>query len=84
MDENRRAPRRHVLKAGLISIGSGTITCTVRNISRSGASIDAASPNDIPDEFRLVLEMETRPHLCTVVWRKEKQIGVTFIHEHYP
>ena len=79
MDESRRAPRRRVLKAGLISVGGGgTITCMVRNISKSGASVDVASPISIPDEFTLVLEMESRPRPCTVVWRKEKQIGVAF------
>ena len=32
----------------------------------------------IPERFTLVLEMESAARPCTVVWRKDRQIGVEF------
>jgi hypothetical protein len=54
------------------------MTCMVRNVSSTGASIEAANLADIPESFKLVLEMETAARRCAVVWRKERQIGVEF------
>jgi hypothetical protein len=78
-DESRRAARHRVLKAGVISFGGAAITCTVRNLSDTGASLEVASPIGIPQEFTLVMEVEQRQHPCKVVWRKEKRIGVHFL-----
>jgi hypothetical protein len=76
--ENRRAARRNVLRAGRISFGKESMTCTIRNLSATGASMEGASLIRAPDIFRLVLEMESAERLCTVVWRKKAQIGVRF------
>jgi hypothetical protein len=75
-DEHRIASRHRVLKAGSIQFGGGSIDCTVRNISDTGAALDVTSPLGIPAQFTLVTDGN---HLsCRVVWRKEKRIGVTF------
>jgi hypothetical protein len=50
----------------------------VRNVSATGAAIEAANLADIPDSFKLVLDMETAVRNCAVVWRKATQIGVEF------
>lgn len=76
MEDHRSTPRRRVLKAATISFGGGAISCTVRNLSDSGASLEVASPIGIPDVFSLELEGGSRR--CRVVWRKEKRIGVRF------
>jgi hypothetical protein len=68
--------RHRVLKAGSIQFGSGSIDCTVRNISNTGAALDVTSPLGIPTEFTLVTDGNHL--LCRVVWRKEKRIGVAF------
>lgn len=78
-DEHRIATRHRVLKGGRIHFGGGTIDCTIRNISDTGAALDVTSPLGIPTEFVLVADGEQRP--CRVVWRKEKRIGVTFDRE---
>ena len=78
MDEGRKAPRHRVLKAGTISFGGAGITCTVRNLSNTGAALDVVSPIGIPQEFDLVIEAENTRRHCRVVWRKERRIGVTF------
>lgn len=78
-DEHRIATRHRVLKGASIRFGGGSIDCTVRNISETGAALDVTSPLGIPTEFTLVTESQQRP--CRVVWRKEKRIGVTFDKE---
>lgn len=54
------------------------MTCTVRNVSATGASIEGANLTGTPDVFTLVLEMELTARPCTVVWRKKTRIGVQF------
>jgi len=76
MEEHRSTPRRRVLKAATIAFGGGAISCTVRNLSEYGASLDVTSPIGIPDVFSLV--MDSGPQHCRVIWRKERRIGVRF------
>jgi hypothetical protein len=66
------------LKAGTISFDGGGIDCTVRNISKSGAALDVASPLGIPQNFILLVPADDLRQPCHVVWRKEKRIGVAF------
>ncbi len=75
---NRRAKRRDVKRAAKISFAKKSMTCMVRNVSATGAAIEAANLAEIPDSFKLVLEMETAARRCAVVWRKNNQIGVAF------
>ncbi|QQO33842.1 PilZ domain-containing protein [Bradyrhizobium diazoefficiens] len=79
MDEERRNKARHrVLKAGTIEFGGGAIDCTVRNFSSTGAALDVTSPVGIPEHFSLSIKADGAQLPCTVVWRKEKRIGVRF------
>lgn len=76
--ENRRAARRDIVRSGRITFAKKSVTCTVRNISATGASIEGASLAETPDTFTLVLEMESTKRRCTVVWRKKTKVGVRF------
>ncbi|KYH01998.1 PilZ domain-containing protein [Bradyrhizobium sp. DOA1] len=78
MDERREKARHRVLKAGTIEFGGGAIDCTVRNLSDTGAALDVTSPVGIPDRFTLFVQADGAHRACTVVWRKEKRIGVKF------
>ena len=78
MKHSRIAPRRRILKAGTIEFGGGAIDCTVRNFSDTGAALDVTSPVGIPDHFTLSIKADGAHLACTVVWRKEKRIGVRF------
>jgi PilZ domain len=78
-DEHRVAPRHRVLKGGHILFGGGSIDCTVRNLSETGAALEVTTPLGIPSEFLLETDGVQRP--CRVVWRKEKRIGITFDKE---
>jgi hypothetical protein len=76
MEDHRITSRQRVLKGGTIEFGGGAITCTVRNISTTGAALDVTSPVGIPARFTLITGGSHLP--CRVVWRKERRIGVTF------
>jgi hypothetical protein len=41
MPMDRIAPRRRILKAGSIQFGGGSIDCTIRNLSETGAALEA-------------------------------------------
>ena len=56
----------------------GHVLCVQRRHRHSYPFVAAANLAEIPDSFKLVLEMETAARRCAVVWRKEKQIGVEF------
>ena len=78
--ETRNAPRRRVLKAGVITFAySAAIDCTVRNLSDTGASLEVASPLGIPAMFVLVIKSDSFKRSCRIVWTKDRRIGVTFI-----
>ena len=78
MIEKRTAPRHRVLKRGTLAFGGGGIDCTVRNLSDTGAALDVSSPVGIPDHFSLFVQADGTHLACTVIWRKEKRIGVRF------
>ena len=74
----RRAARRDIRRSARISFARQNMICTVRNVSATGAAIEAVNLAGIPDSFKLVMEMETAARRCAVVWRKKTQIGVEF------
>ena len=79
MGERRDKARHRVLKAGTIEFGGGgAIDCTIRNLSDTGAALDVSSPVGIPDHFSLFVQVDGKHLACTVIWRKEKRIGVRF------
>lgn len=78
MDERRAKLRHRVLKAGSIEFGGGAIDCTIRNFSEIGAALGVTSPLGIPEKFTLFIQADGIHLPCTVIWRKEKLIGVRF------
>jgi PilZ domain len=78
MEQKRAALRQRVLKSGTIEFNGGTIDCTVRNVSETGAALEVASPVGIPAEFNLLISGSHSSRHCQVMWRKEKRIGVVF------
>jgi hypothetical protein len=67
-----------MLKAGTIEFGGGGIDCTVRNLSETGAQLEAVTPLFIPDRFMLFIQSDQFKRPARIVWRKDKRIGVTF------
>jgi hypothetical protein len=76
--DNRRAPRRRVFKDGVIQAkGLGT-ACTVRNLSDTGALLNAEA-EETPDHLTLVIVSEKLVRKCRVIWRDGPKLGVTFL-----
>lgn len=78
MKKIRVAVRRKIHKAGSIVVGSRPVTCTVHNLSATGAALSVRQSSTLPDSFVLILEMEHRRWPCRVVWRRGNRIGVSF------
>ncbi len=76
--EHRSIPRRNSNRAARINFDRESMTCTVRNISATGAALEGANLARTPDHFVLVMEMESAARSCKVVWRNKTQIGVQF------
>jgi len=57
------------IKPVIVSMGSA---------AASGAAIEDANLTLVPDNFRLMMEMESAERRCTVVWRQPTRIGVRF------
>jgi CheY-like chemotaxis protein len=77
-DDRRRAARQRIFKAGTIAFGGGSVSCTVRNISETGAHLEVASPFGIPRLCALVIDGESITRDCVIAWCTEKRIGVKF------
>ena len=77
---NRRAARRmRTLKKATIVLKGGysVYDCVIRNLSDTGAMLQVGGLG-IPSHFELVLDAAVPRHLCTVRWRTEDAIGVSF------
>ena len=66
--------------AAWIALKSGELHgCVLSDISEIGARIDVEDSKKIPNRFPLFLSRGgAARRICTVVWRKPKQVGVTF------
>lgn len=78
ISDKRSATRRRVLKDGVIQAAGFGTTCTVRNISATGALL-FADLERCPEQITLVVISENLVRKCDVVWREGKKLGVTFI-----
>ncbi|HZQ12431.1 MAG TPA: PilZ domain-containing protein [Pseudolabrys sp.] len=80
LNDKRKAHRRPIRYAAWIGIKQGELHgCALSDISDSGARIDVEDSKLIPDKFPLFLSNNgAARRMCTVVWRKPKQVGVTF------
>lgn len=74
----RKTQRGQVLDTGLIRFGDISVPCVLRNVSETGAALDAFPQNFIPDQFTLIVVRKKKIHSCSVIWRKGARIGVSF------
>jgi hypothetical protein len=78
MEEKRRHQRTEINEPAYVTAGGSVMRCVVRNISAEGAAIDVENPAFVPAQFRLVMASDSATHDCTVIWIREKRIGVAF------
>jgi PilZ domain-containing protein len=78
--EQRKHPRRRVLKTGRIVFNHrfSAFDCTVRNLSEGGACLVLPTTVGIPDAFDLTIEPDPTPLPCQVAWKSTNRIGVAF------
>ena len=79
-DERRYAPRHRVLKAGIAAFNGRfcTVSCTVRDISDTGARLRSDGSVNVPDTFDLIIEIDGFEASCQVAWRRGNELGVHF------
>jgi hypothetical protein len=78
MVETRAAPRYRVTKPARIEHGGQKITCTLRDLSITGAALEVSDPAIIPENFTLVVPEDGLRLSCRVVRRIAFRVGVAF------
>jgi PilZ domain len=79
-EERRGRRRRKALKGARIVFNNGfaVISCTVRNLSETGAALRVEGTLSLPDEFTLAFDDGSANRKCVVSWRRPTTIGVAF------
>jgi hypothetical protein len=85
MNENKRKHiRRPLSYPARIDAGDGSPPreCLLNDVSEEGAQIAVAAPQELPDNFTLILGFDgTARRRCRMMWRSENRIGVKFIRD---
>ena len=72
---------RAFLRGGTIFHGGKQMPCVVKGLSDSAARLLVYLPDQLPPTFRLHIQLNAMDVDCTVVWRRGKEIGVTFAQQ---
>jgi hypothetical protein len=84
MQERRKQPRSRTYFGGQVVYDQRycATDCLIRNLSQDGARLVFAGPAIIPMEFDLVIRQRGHSRRVQLVWRKEADVGVKFLHRH--
>ena len=85
--ENRTSKRRLINHGARIAAldGSELQSCHILDISGAGARLKVSLPEALPDQFFLLLSHDGKlRRICSVVWRRDKAVGVQFIIDRKP
>jgi PilZ domain len=58
-----------------------TISCQIRNISRSGARLSISEAATLPEEFEIEVPQKGKTYRARLCWRERESAGVEFILE---
>lgn len=61
------------------SAGHALRTCSVVNLSPSGATLRLAEPATAGRRFALLIDGESTPRQCELAWSSPAELGVTFL-----
>lgn len=80
LNDKRKARRRPLRYTAWLALKAGQLHgCALSDMSDSGARIEVEDSKIIPDRFVLLLSGNGKARRkCRVVWREERQVGVTF------
>ena len=78
-DPDRRAPRRRMLRTGVVTYRDCAISfrCAIRDRSDSGARLRLPPGIVPPNDFWLIEVTEAIAHRAHAVWRRGDEIGVS-------
>ena len=78
--EGRIASRtRSFLRGEIVhSNGNSRTECTVRDLSDTGARIEAPPSVTVPEYFDLIIPQRNIRHRARIVWRHQAELGLTF------
>jgi GAF domain-containing protein len=74
----REAGKPENLQQGKLHFGREIMACTVRSLSRDGASIAVFRTSDVPDRVALTVDMAGVSRLCRVTARGDRRMELTF------
>ena len=66
------------MKGATISFDGNGVSCIVRNLSTSGATLELANSISLPTSFTLEIKADQFIRRCRRVWSRDKRIGVAF------
>jgi hypothetical protein len=80
MGQEKRKSRRKPMRYKVwLQAGQDQLSCTMSDVSSTGARLDVDVVDDVPERFVLLLSQSGQPRrLCRVVWRSTNQVGVHF------
>ena len=79
----RKSQRREFhYSAKLIAPNQNHWNAFIIDISNSGAQLEVLNPQELPDEFSLLIGGQgSVQRACRVVWRSDDRVGVTFARQ---
>jgi hypothetical protein len=80
LNERRKDPRIPAHRRGVIKFGPAgqELSCTVEDLTATGAGLHVPSTFGLPRVFRLTIDGEVGSKHCRVVWTDGKRVGVSF------
>jgi hypothetical protein len=80
LNERRQDARLSTHRRGIIKFGPAgqELSCTVEDLTSTGAGLQVASTFGLPRVFRLTIDGEVGSKHCRVVWMDGKKVGVSF------
>ena len=83
-NERRAAPRRRALLSGKLTTPDTrrSDSCTIRNLSPTGAKLTMTSQEPFPSDVWLVVAKEGLAMRTRTVWRHGTEVGVDFVEMH--
>ncbi len=77
--ERRGEYRRSVEMSGVCEFADGDrMDCKIMDITNSGAQLSVASTQGLPERFTLYILPLNAVLDCTVKWRKDTRVGISF------
>lgn len=81
-DLRKHARKQFHWQAKIITTHEPPRSCTVTDVSQSGARLKIDKPDELPEKFVLLLTTTGKARrLCRVIWRSKKDAGVKFVAE---